>query len=68
MSPLIKELNMTGEMNYGPITPGVKEWEFYREGMTVEEYEREREYLGEHFEEWKNHTYIPLWKQKQEKN
>lgn len=65
---LLKELSMMGEINYGPITSGMKEWEFYREGMSIEEYERERECLGEHFDEWLNRTYVPLWKQKQEKN
>ncbi len=42
---------------------GMKEAPFYHQGMTMEEYEKERDYFNLHIEEWKNGTYEPLWKQ-----
>ena len=41
----------------------LKEEPFWRDGMTVEEYEKEREYLKNHLEDLRNGTYEPLWKQ-----
>ena len=41
----------------------LKEVPFWRDGMSVEEYERERDYLNLHLEDLKNGKYIPLWKQ-----
>lgn len=40
------------------------EYPFVYEGMTVEEYETEKEYWGSHLDDVKNGTYSPLWKQK----
>ena len=40
------------------------EYPFVYKGMTVEEYEKEKEYWGKHLEDVKNGTYSPLWKQK----
>lgn len=42
----------------------MKEFPFIRDGMTIAEYEEERDYWGMHLEEVKNGTYIPLWKQR----
>ena len=36
---------------------------FVREGMSVEEFEKEKEYFGEHYAEYLNGAYEPLWKQ-----
>ena len=47
------------------ITSGMKEYHFYKPGMTLEEWYSEREHLGKHIDEWHNGTYIPLWKQKE---
>lgn len=48
------------------LTPTLMEVPFYRDGMTQEEYEKEREYYGKNYHliisgEMK---YRPLWKQK----
>lgn len=45
-------------------TPTLKEAPFWREGMTPEEYDEEREYLSMNFEKLQNGSYVPLWKQK----
>lgn len=53
---------------------GAKEWAtytlmeapFWRDGMSAEEYEIERNYLGEHWTDVESGTYTPLWKQKQQ--
>lgn len=47
------------------ITSGMKEYQFYRPGMTLEEWREERDYLGQHIQEWHRGTYVPLWKQRE---
>lgn len=42
---------------------GMKEYPFYREGMTIEEWRAERKYMAEHMDDVKKGTYNPLWKQ-----
>lgn len=44
-------------------TETLKEAPYWREGMSVEEYEKERNYFHQHIAEWTNGKYIPLWKQ-----
>lgn len=44
--------------------PRALEYPFVRKGMSVEEYEKERDYWGTHLKEVKEGTYVPLWKQK----
>ena len=44
--------------------PFLLEYPFIRKGMTVSEYEEEKNYWGAHLKEVKEGTYIPLWKQK----
>lgn len=44
-------------------SPTLKEAPYWRDGMTVEEYETEREYFNKHIDEWQNGEYLPLWKQ-----
>lgn len=39
------------------------EYPFVYEGMTVEEYHKEKEYWGSHLKEARDGTYLPLWKQ-----
>ena len=46
----------------------LKEAPFWREGMSPEEYEIEREYLGRNYDLLLRGEYVPLWKQKQNKN
>ncbi len=43
----------------------LKEAPYWRKGMTVEEYEVEREYYYKHIEDVKEGKYKPLWKQKE---
>ena len=43
----------------------IKETPFWRDGMSVEEYEEERNYLMEHWQELRQGTYTPLWKQRE---
>lgn len=42
----------------------IAEYPFIRPDMTPEEFAEELMYLGEHYEEYKNGTYKPLWKQR----
>lgn len=44
-------------------TPQLKEQPFWRDGMTVDEYNKERAYLNTHLNELYEGTYQPLWKQ-----
>ena len=46
-------------------TPTLKEVPFWRDGMSVEEYEIEREYYYRHMNDVRNGIYQPLWKQNQ---
>ena len=47
-------------------TPTLKEAPWWRQGMTIEEYDIERDYYGEHFGDLVvNGKYVPLWKQKE---
>lgn len=55
---------MENKINLGPITSWMKEESFYRKGMTTEEWFKEKEYQGQHFDEYIAGTYVPLWKQK----
>ena len=52
---------MTEDKNWA--TPTLKEAPFWREGMTPEEYDVEREYFDEHYEDYTKGNYEPLWKQ-----
>lgn len=45
-------------------TPGVKEVPYWRDGMSVEEYEIEREYYYRNLDSVRKCEYTPLWKQK----
>ena len=40
------------------------EYPFFHEGMTVEEWRIEREYMADHMDDVKKGTYQPLWKQR----
>ena len=44
-------------------TETLKEAPFWRDDMTPEEYDREREYYARNFNQVKARTYKPLWKQ-----
>lgn len=44
-------------------SPTLKEVPFWREGMSPEEYETEREYYAKNFDLVKEGKYVPLWKQ-----
>lgn len=44
-------------------TPTLKEAPYWKDGMSVEEYEKEREYYYKHLKDVRSGTYIPLWKQ-----
>lgn len=46
-------------------TPTMREVPFWKDGMSIEEYEKERDYYYKHLQEVKNGTYTPLWKQNQ---
>lgn len=48
---------MENKFNFGPIPPGGEEYPFYREGMTPEEWETEREHYMEQFAEELNRLY-----------
>lgn len=44
----------------------LKEAPYWREGMSPEEYEIEREYLGRHWDAFMRGEYLPLWKQQKQ--
>ena len=46
-------------------TGTLKEVPFWREGMSVEEYEIERIYFIKHWDDYTNNKYLPLWRQKE---
>lgn len=48
-------------------TETIKEVPFWRDDMTPEEYDTEREYFIKHWENFKSGEYLPLWKQNKEK-
>lgn len=56
---------MVRESNWA--TETLMEAPFWRNGMTPEEYDREREYLGKNFHMFLSGEYIPLWKQNENK-
>jgi len=43
------------------------EYPFMHDGITHEEYEEERDYFIHHYEDYKKGSYVPLWKQKVQK-
>ena len=50
-------------------TPALKEVPFWRDEMSAEEYDKEREYYAKNFDTLvKKGKYTPLWKQKQDKS
>lgn len=44
--------------------PFYDEEPFYRAGMSVDEFRREKNYLNENIESFVKGDYVPLWKQK----
>lgn len=44
----------------------LKEVPFWRDDMSVEEYEIERTYFHEHWDDWTKGQYVPLWIQKRD--
>ena len=46
-------------------TENLMEAPFWRNGMTPEEYDEEREYLGKNFHLLREGKYTPLWKQRE---
>ena len=53
------------EINENWATPTVKEVPFWRNGMTPEEYDIEREYYYRNIDQVRKGVYVPLWKQKE---
>ena len=51
------------EKNKDWATETLKEVPFWRDDMTPEEYDIEREYYAKNFNSVKEGKYIPLWKQ-----
>lgn len=56
------------EENEDWATDTLKEAPFWREGMSPEEYDEEREYLSKNFYLLQEGKYIPLLKQKENNN
>ena len=44
-------------------TYSLMEAPFWRDGMSPEEYDKEREYYYKHLNDVKDGTYLPLWRQ-----
>lgn len=55
------------EKNYEEFSPTLKEAPYYHDGMTFEEYDIEREYYLKNLDLVHEGKYVPLWKQKQNK-
>lgn len=49
------------EKNWATAT--LKQAPFWRDNMQPEEYDIEREYFYNHYEDYKNGKYVPLWRQ-----
>ena len=49
-------------------TPGMKEAPFYRDGMSIAEYDAEREHWLKQDTPQKMVMYIPLWKREEKRN
>lgn len=49
-------------------TYGMMEAPYWKDGMSIEEYEAERKYYYDHIEDVKNGTYKPLWLKKKKSN
>lgn len=58
-------LNMTHESISDWATPTLKEAVYWRDGMTPEEYDEEREYFGLNYKMFMDGTYKPLWAQRE---
>ena len=56
-------MNTTHDQSNDWATPSLKEAPFWREGMSPQEYDTEREYLGRNFHLILEGKYQPLWKQ-----
>lgn len=52
---------MTADHNWAAGT--LREVPFWRDDMSPEEYDMEREYFHRHWEEYTRGEYVPLWKQ-----
>ena len=48
-------------------TPTLREVPYWKDGMSIDEYEMERTYYYEHMQDVKAGVYLPLWKQRQNK-
>lgn len=60
-------MSKTEEKNSDWSTATLREVPFWREGMTPEEYDAEREYLGRNWDLFLKGEYVPLWKQNEQK-
>lgn len=58
-------MNKTEE-NRNWATPTLREVPFWRDDMTPEEYDIEREYYARNFHLVKQRKYVPLWKQREQ--
>ena len=59
MSTMVKQIDWA--------TESLMEAPFWRNGMSPDEYDLEREYLGKNYNLFLDGTYQPLWKQSQNK-
>ena len=59
-------MSMTEEKSDDWSSPTLKEVPFWREGMSQEEYEVEREYYAQNFHLVKEGSYVPLWRLRQQ--
>lgn len=46
-------------------TETLMEAPYWRNGMTPEEYDEEREYFAKNFKQYMDGEYMPLWKQRE---
>ena len=47
-------------------TFGMREYPFYRKGMSLEDWKAERKYMSDHLKDVRSGKYKPLWKQREE--
>ena len=52
-------------MEKNKFTFSMMEYPFYRDGMSIEEWKAERQYMADHIADLRAGTYKPLWKQKE---
>ena len=58
-------MDTTNKMDEYEFTFGMRQYPFYRKGMSLEEWRAERKYMSNHLDDVRAGKYQPLWKQRE---